>query len=306
MVYANSDLAMTAVALPLALLSLAPLACLAQESPAPVSVMWSEDLESPAACVEKATWFVSVVPAQISVDTLNSAALRGPEGTVAARILHLDPAQRLCLLEASSELGAARPFSLSAKTAPKPGERAECVSAKSACRTTVAGKDWSYRGERFPLPLLRLRVSDSESHCHPGTPLVDGEARLIGILTGHRPETSGEVYAIPAARVRKLVEDVKRHQRSGPVWIGLVLHNESSTPEVLEVKAGSPAAQAGLLPGDVILEVGDVEIDSFLDLVETVHNLPADEETSVRILRGLGEEVFAMTPRFAEMTAAAR
>lgn len=297
---------MTTAALPLALLSLAPLVCLAEEIPSPVSVIWSEEVDSPAVCVEKDSWFVSVVPKRIQIDTLESAALRGPEGEVAARILHLDPEQRLCLLEAAATLGPVQPFSLSADAAPKAGERAECVSGKTACRTTVAGKDWSYRGERFPLPLLRLRVSDVESHCRPGTPLVDEKGLLLGILTCHRPEASDEVYAIPAARIRKLVEDVKRHKRSGPVWIGLVLHNESSTPEVLEVKPGSPAEKAGLLPGDVILGMGDAEIESFDDLVEAIHNLPAGEETHVRILRGLGEETFAMTPRFAEMASAAR
>ncbi len=297
---------MTTAAIPFALLSLASLACLAEEAPSPVLVIWSEEVETPAVCVEKENWFVSVVPVRIPVDTLESATLRGPEGKVAARILHLDPEQRLCLLEAGVGLGKIHPIAFSADASPKAGERAECVSGKSACRTTVAGKDWSYRGERFPLPLLRLRVSDAESHCRPGTPLVDEHDRLLGILTCHRPEASDEVYAIPAARVRKLVEDVKRHKRSGPVWIGLVLHNESSTPEVLEVKPGSPAAQAGLLAGDVILEMGGTEIESFQDLVETIHNLPAGEETSVRILRGLGEETYAMTPRFAEMTAASR
>lgn len=297
---------MTAPALTIALLSLSPLICSAGEGMTPVSVLWNKDVDSPATCVEKATWFVSVVPRLVDIESLSPPSLRGPRGTVSSRILHLDSEQRLCLLEAQEELGEIHPCVLSAKATPKPGEKGECLSGEKACRTTVAGKDWSYRGEQFALPLLRLRVSAEESHCRAGTPLVDSEEHLLGLLTCLRPEGDREVYAIPAARVRKLVEDVKHHQRSGPVWLGLVLHKESSTPEVLEVRPGSPAAEAGLLPGDVILEVGGTAIASFLDLVETVHTLPANEETRIRILRGLGEEEFAMTPRFAEMTAASR
>lgn len=275
--------------------------------PSTLTVRWSGDLHSPGICVDRANWFVSVIPRTVDLEQLGKPQLDDGQSQVGARLLCLDPAERLCLLEAVGEgLSPLRPVPLAKGDAPKAGDRAECVSGKSACRSTVAGKDWSYRGERFPLPLLRLRVSESPDYCHAGTALVSENGDLIALLTGLRLEASGEAYAIPAPRVRKLVEDFKRHQRSGPIWIGLTFHNESSTPEVLEVKPGSPAAEAGVKAGDVILAIDSTPIESLEDLVEVIHTLPAGETTAVRVLRGLDEKTVKMTTRFADLSAASR
>jgi predicted metalloprotease with PDZ domain len=96
-----------------------------------------------------------------------------------------------------------------------------------------------------------------------------------------------------------IVEDMKRHQHSGPVWIGLIFHNESSSPEVLEVKSDSPAAGAGLQKGDVITAMNGTEIESLGDLIESIHHLAAGEPSKVRVLRGLEEKEVEMTPQFA-------
>ena len=272
-----------------------------------VSVIWSADTVSPAVCVEKSGWFVSVIPSNIPTEGLSAARLLTGEGERAGRLLHLDGNDRLCLIESEDgeerEEGHARglPVPLGECLTPKPGEKAECLSGSGACRSIVAGKDWSYRGEQFRLPLLRLRVSEASSPCQAGTPLVSTEGHLIGILTDHALDASGEVYAIPANRIRKLVEDVKRHKRSGPVWIGLILHKESSTPEVVEVKPGSPAADAGVKEGDVILSIGKGAIESYDDLVEAILNLPAGETVGMKVLRGLDEHPLTITPRFAEV-----
>jgi hypothetical protein len=271
----------------------------AEELPATVSVKWTGGIESPGVCVDRPSWFVSVVPKSVAIEGLASATLLDANASVEGRILHLDPVHRLCLIEVPSGLGPVRPVPLSEGANPKAGDQAHCVSGRSACLSTVAGKDWSYRGETFAYPLLRLRVAESKTHCDAGTVLVNEQGELLAILTCQETETEGEVYAIPAARVRKVVEDMKRHQHSGPVWIGLVFHNESSSPEVLEVKSDSPAAGAGLQKGDVITAMNGTEIESLGDLIESIHHLAAGEPSKVRVLRGLEEKEFEMTPQFA-------
>ena len=148
--------------------------------------------------------------------------------------------------------------------------------------------------------------SSGETFCAAGTPLVSEQGHLAGILIGKDHDETGEVHAIPVARVRKLVTDVKTHQRSGPVRVGLVFHNQSSTPEIVEVKAGSPAERSGLEAGDVILSLDGTDTESLEDLVEVIHNLPAGVETPVTVLRGLAEKDLSIVPEFLEMTAAAR
>jgi PDZ domain len=288
------------------LLILGVLTLRAEEPPATVTVTWGDGIASPGVCVDRATWFVSVIPKAVSLDGLTTARLSDAAASVDGKILHLDPDQRLCLIEVPVGLGPVRPVPLSVGESPKPGDQAHCVSGNTACLSTVAGKDWAYRGETFTYPLLRLRVAETKTHCHAGTVLVDQHGDLLAILTCQETETEGEVYAIPAARVRKVVEDMKRHQRSGPVWVGLVFHNESSSPEILEVKADSPAAKAGLQKGDVIISMNGAEIQSLDDLVESIHNLPAGEAAKVRLLRGLEEKAVEMVPEFSAIAAVSR
>jgi len=269
-----------------------------------IAVVWSGGAVSPGVCVEKGNWFVSVIPEEVSLEGLETVRLRSETGEQGARILHLDAEDRLCLIESGEGMTTARPVPFGKCLTPKPGDKAKCVSGIGGCRATVAGKDWSYRGERFPLPLLRLRVSESGPHCQVGTALVCEEGSLLGLLTNHSIEASGEVYAIPATRIRKLVEDVKRHRRSGPVWIGLLLHLDSSTPEVVQVKADSPAARAGVKEGDVILSIGGNAVETFEDVLESIHNLAAGETVVLSVLRGLEEQRLTILPQFAEVAVA--
>ncbi len=282
-----------------------PLAA-AEQAHSTVTIAWNSEVRSPGICVDKTTWFISVIPASLSLDGLTKATLHSGEDKVEARVLFLDGTQRLCLLEAVGPLTSLTPASLARTGDLKGGQKLNCLSNRSACLTMLAGKDWSHRGEQFPMPMLRVRVADPEKFCDAGTPLVSVEGQLVGILAGSSHDKSGEVHAIPVARVRKLVEDVKAHKRSGPVRVGLVFHNQSSTPEVIDVKPGSPAERSGLEAGDIILSLDGTETASLDDLVEVIHHLPAGSETPVTVLRGLTEKSLTIIPEFTEMTAAAR
>jgi hypothetical protein len=283
---------------------LSPLAL--AEPPSAATVVWPGGVVGPAVCVERADWFASVVPAEVPLDQVTEALLRRSGTDAQGTVLHLDLEERLCLLQSASAFEGAAPVPLSAKSSLRPGQRAGCLSGSSSCRTTVAGKEWAYRGERFHLPLLRLRLSESGPDCRAGTALVDDEGSLVGLLTGQGAGEGGDVFAIPASRVRKVVEDFKRHQRSGPVRVGLVFHDESSAPEVVEVTPDSPAAQAGFESGDVVLSLNGEGIDSLAELVELIHTLSAGEEAKFRVLRGIDKITVAVTPRFAEIAASPR
>ena len=64
-------------------------------------------------------------------------------------------------------------------------------------------------------------------------------------------------------------------------------------------RCDSPAAGAGLQKGDVITAMNGTEIESLGDLIESIHHLAAGEPSKVRVLRGLEEKEFEMTPQFA-------
>jgi len=263
------------------------------------TVLWNDEARSPAVCAGRPKWFLSVVPVAVEVDeALEPRLLCGDESYI-LKVLHFDPAHRLALLESALRVPGAVPLKQSRTSRLKPGSDLICLASGDFCRTTVAGKDNAYLGRPFHQPLLRVRIEDAERFCCPGTPLINAEGELVGILTEGKLAADGEAHAIPSVQLRKLVSDFKRHRRSGLVWIGLVFHDLSTTPQVLEVRPDSPGMRAGVETGDIVVELDGIEIDHIDALTEAVYGLPAGRETSMKVLRSLETIDLTLVPEFA-------
>jgi len=75
------------------------------------------------------------------------------------------------------------------------------------------------------------------------------------------------------------------------VYDGRVLSSRVGTPI-----AGGPAAEAGLEPGDLIVQVGDVEVQTFDDLVRAIGRR-AGKPTALHVDRDGQRQTFTVTPR---------
>src|SRR5690349_10455546 len=110
-----------------------------------------------------------------------------------------------------------------------------------------------------------------------GGPLVDADGEVIGVNSSIFTPSGGSVglgFAIPINRVARVVDDLLTHGSIRSPYIGVWLRqSRSSNPRdviaqgavVARVDAGSPAASAGLQPGDVILREGSREIRNPFD-----------------------------------------
>jgi len=98
---------------------------------------------------------------------------------------------------------------------------------------------------------------------------VNAEGKVIGINTFIFTRSGGSLgigFAIPINKAKRVVEELIRYGKVRPVWYGF--QAQDVTPEFAQalsleqasgiiityVEKGSPAQQAGLAKGDVILE----------------------------------------------------
>ena len=140
-----------------------------------------------------------------------------------------------------------------------------------------------------------------------GGALVNVEGKLIGInsaIASRSGQYEGYSFAVPSNIVIKVIDDIKKY---GKVQRGLLGVNITEvSPEIAkENKLKSPigvyvadvlsegaAKEAGIKTGDIIIKVGDKEVNSVPELQQEVSmNRPGDV-IDVTVLRNATEKVF--------------
>jgi S1-C subfamily serine protease len=139
-----------------------------------------------------------------------------------------------------------------------------------------------------------------------GGPLVDPEGRVVGVSTG--AAIRGFEVAIPSSIAWSTAEDVLTHGRPRRGFLGLAgqtvaiperLRGEDGQQQALlivGVTPGSPADDAGLIVGDVLLQFDGRSVSSPDDLLEQLTADRIGRAASSTLLRGGQRIVVSVTP----------
>jgi len=131
-----------------------------------------------------------------------------------------------------------------------------------------------------------------------GGALVDSSGALIGINTAMAAKSLGVEgigFAIPVNMVRGVVSDIIANGRVIRGWLGIVaqdITNEQAEQlglaqgGVLLAYVGGPGAQAGLRPGDLLLEVEGSAVNSAQDAIVTIAAHKPGSTLAMKVLRG--------------------
>ena len=133
-----------------------------------------------------------------------------------------------------------------------------------------------------------------------GGPLVNIRGELIGINTAIFSRTGGYQgigFAVPSNMVRLIMDQLIQQGKVTRGWVGVTI--QELTPElasefglkrsngalVSDVAKDSPAAKAGILRGDIILEFNGKEVKDVSSLRNMVAQSKSGTEISMKILR---------------------
>ena len=119
-----------------------------------------------------------------------------------------------------------------------------------------------------------------------GGPLADTSGRVVGVNT---MVSHGLAFAIPATAIDRFVRDGGRRSYVGVATRPVVTSvGAARLPGlmVVEVLARSPAGDAGLQIGDVLLRVGDTPLDAPDALASVVHGATPGDTLAVDLARG--------------------
>ncbi len=142
-----------------------------------------------------------------------------------------------------------------------------------------------------------------------GGPLINMAGQVVGINSAIFSRGGGNIgigFAIPINMARRVVPQLKEHGRVTRGWLGVLIQPVSKDiadsldlPEakgalVAKVFEGSPAAEAGIEIGDVIVSFDGQKVEKSADLPSIVADTPVGKRVDVEVIRRAHTEVIAV------------
>lgn len=143
-----------------------------------------------------------------------------------------------------------------------------------------------------------------------GGALLNTRGELIGINTAiitYSGQYEGFSFAIPGNLARKVLDDLQRYGAVRRGWLGVTIRpvdNEMAQQLKLKSVAGvyletvidnSAADEAGLQPGDVIISVNDMSINTTPEFMEQVGRKRPGDKLQIRYVRNGNEKMAHVT-----------
>lgn len=144
-------------------------------------------------------------------------------------------------------------------------EHTVSVGVVSAIKRDVTlNKDMAYKA--------LIQTDASINPGNSGGPLINVNGELVGVNVAIRAGAQGIGFAIPADHMVRSVTEMLKNKRRGQTFDGLSCRDRLDQTSdglvrcVVVDRIDGPAAMAGLKPGDVLLQIGDIKVGCTYDI----------------------------------------
>lgn len=218
------------------------------------------------------------------------------------RVVGNDPWTDLAVVQAESSPLPFAPFGDSAKL--RVGQLVVAIGSPLGFESTVTAGVVSALGRTLRSITGHLvdNVIQTDAALNPGNsggPLVDSRGRVIGVNTAVIQPAQGICFAIPIDMAKVVLPQMMQHGRVQRGYLGIQARpvplpiavrrqfelTQQHGVEVTGVETDSPADDAGMLEGDVILSLGEKPASSVDDLHKLLTELPVGIPADVSLLR---------------------
>jgi S1-C subfamily serine protease len=167
----------------------------------------------------------------------------------------------------------------------------------SVTKGVISAVKRSIRSERGLIENL-VQTDASINPGNSGGPLVDVHGRVVAISTAIVPFAQGIGFAIPVNSAKRCATEIMTHGHTLRPWLGvsgLTITREVASYYnlpvdkgvlIAEVMPNSPAEEAEIRRGDIIIGFGDKATNSIEDMVKEIQKRKIGEKARVLLLRG--------------------
>ena len=163
---------------------------------------------------------------------------------------------------------------------------------------SATGRNLAVRAEGPGIYVDMIQTDASINPGNSGGPLVNAVGEVIGVNSSIYSPSGGSVglgFAIPINRVKRVTEDLLAHGTIRRPWVGIKVEEPPAGRTrtigagVSSVVPGSPAAQAGIRAGDILLRSRERQIENAYDWDAELLELRVGERVPV-VVRRAGRE----------------
>lgn len=225
-----------------------------------------------------------IVTAAHVVDGATAISVRFKDGTIAkGTLVGTDPSSDTAVIKVNVAASKLTPLALADSSAVAPGEGVVAIGSPFGYEESITAGIVSAVGRSIEAPNgftipNAIQTDAAINHGNSGGPLIDASSKVIGvnvqISTGDSSASinAGVGFAVPSNTVQAVVTDLIAGKTVSHPYLGVTVgDNQNGTGAVIgTVRAGSPAAQAGLKSGDVVTAIDGTTIIGSSDLTSAI------------------------------------
>jgi putative serine protease PepD len=229
------------------------------------------------------------------VDGASSISVRFADGDeAAATLVGSDPSTDLAVLDVDVPAADLTPLSLGDEASVEVGDAVVAIGSPfgldgSVTTGIVSALDRTIEAPNGYAIDGAIQTDAAINHGNSGGPLLDASGNVIGVNAQIASESGGNDgvgFAIGVDTVKDVSQALAAGQEVSHAYLGVSLEDGDNAPRVTAVRAGSPAAEAGLKVGDEIVEIDGQSVSSGDDLRAAIDALDPGTKVTVTVQRG--------------------
>ena len=237
-----------------------------------------------------------VITNQHVVDGAETVSVMFSNGkSYSARVVGGDPSTDIAVIDVDAPASELKPLELSDSSEVEVGDGVVAIGSPYGLEQTVTAGIVSALHREITSPNSfsiddAIQTDAAINHGNSGGPLLDMSGDVIGVNSQIESESGGNVgigFAVPSNTVEKIADALISDGSVEHAYLGVAIDDSDATEgaALAEVRAGTPAADAGLESGDVVTEFDGESVDSADELRRLVDARTPGDSVDVTVER---------------------
>ena len=242
----------------------------------------------------------NIVTASHVVEGASAIQVRFKDGTTAkATLVGSDPSSDTAVIKVNVASSKLEQLGLADSSAVQPGQGVVAIGSpfgyeESITAGIVSAVDRDIQAPNgYSIPNT-IQTDAPINHGNSGGPLIDSSGRVVGVNvqiaaddSGGSGQNAGVGFAVPSNTVKRVVEDLIAGRSVQHAYLGVSIGTNTAGPGAVigTVRAGGPAAAAGVESGDVVVAINGKPVTAASELTAAIAALQPGDKASLRVQR---------------------